>query len=452
MKLDRIVRTAIAAVVLLLLVIAIAALLFVTESALNVWDRLVEGPRVLLYGYIAVMIVLVVAAVWLIWRLVIRRKISPVKKTPASKLTRGEIEERLREADAAGVDTSAAQAELKELAARQQAGAVHLCFFGEISSGKSSLIKALIPDADVDVDVVGGSTTDTRNYRWRDDFGVEILLTDVPGTGGHEAGLDDIAIEEAQRSHVVLFVCDGDLTRAERTVVDRLLTIDKPLVLVLNKADRFDVEEQAALMQRLLEHLDEVGGTVARDRVVAVSAGGEVDVVERAPDGSEEVSRRRRPADIGVLVIAINRLLADEAESIDKQRDRAVFRLAADKLAEAESEYRVQRSEQIIRNSTRKAIIGSVAAVSPGTWHGDDAGALQTVRCDTQGSRYRGVPEPESESRRASFAFVARSRRQWSQGIPWTRYRRRGTCARGCLWLDIRRAGPQPGTYTQSAW
>ena len=77
--------------------------------------------------------------------------------------------------------------------------------------------------------------------------------------------------------------------------------------------------------------------------------------------------RRQRAADIGVLVVAINSLLEDESQPLEDRRDRAVFQLAADKLAEAEALYRVQRSEQIIRNSTRKAIIGSMAAVSPGT-------------------------------------------------------------------------------------
>jgi len=66
-------------------------------------------------------------------------------------------------------------------------------------------------------------------------------------------------------------------------------------------------------------------------------------------------------------VVAINSLLEDESHPLDDRRDRAVFQLAADKLAEAEALYRVQRSEQIIRNSTRKAIIGSMAAISPGT-------------------------------------------------------------------------------------
>jgi len=366
MKLDRVIRIAIAVLILLVFIIAIGAMLFLTEAALNVWDRLVEGPKLLLYGYLSVMVALVIAAIWLIWRLVVRRKIPKVKKAATRELSKSDIKERLRDAEASGVDVSAAQAELRDLATRQEAGAIHLCFFGEISTGKSSLIKALVPAAEVSIDVLGGSTTDIQHYRWHSESGSEILLTDVPGTGGLDKGLGEQAIEEAQRSHVVLFVCGGDLARPEALAVERLLTLGKPLVLVMNKSDRFDVEEQAALMQRLLEHLEKTSAAVDRDRVVAVSAGGEVDVIERAADGSENSVSRPRPADIGVLVVAINRVLDNTAE-IDKKRDRAVFRLAADKLANAEAQYRVQRSEQIIRSSTRKAVVGALAAVSPGT-------------------------------------------------------------------------------------
>jgi GTP-binding protein EngB required for normal cell division/uncharacterized protein (DUF697 family) len=367
MKLDRVIRIAIAAIVLLVFVIAIGAMVFLTESALNVWDRLVEGPKTLLYGYVAVMVGLLVAAVWLIWRLVVRRRIPAVRAAKPGKLSQQDIKERLHDAESAGVDVSAARDELQELAARQKSGAIHLCFFGEISTGKSSLIKALVPSADVSIDVVGGSTTEIKHYRWRNDTGIEILLTDVPGTGGHDDGFDDIALAEAQRSHVVLFICDGDLTRAEGLAVEYLIRLDKPFVLVMNKSDRFSVDERAALMERLLLHLDRMGADIGRDRVVAVSAGGDVDVIERGPDGEEATQQRQRSADIGVLVVAINRLLEDSTASIDEKRDRAVFRLAADKLAEAELQYRAQRSEQVIRNSTRKAVIGSLAAVSPGT-------------------------------------------------------------------------------------
>ena len=367
MKLDRVIRIAIAAFVLLVFVVAIGAMVFLTESALNVWDRLVEGPKTLLYGYVAVMLGLLVAAAWLIWRLVVRRKIPAGRTTKPSKLSQQDIKERLRGAESAGVDVSAAREELQELAARQESGAIHLCFFGEISTGKSSLIKALVPSADVSIDVVGGSTTEIKHYCWRNDAGNEILLTDVPGTGGYDHGFDDIALAEAHRSHVVLFICDGDLTRAEGLEVEYLIRLDKPFILVMNKSDRFNADERAALMERLLLHLDQMGADIRRDRVVAVSAGGEVDVIEREPNGEEATKRHQRSADIGVLVVAVNRLLEESMGSIDEKRDRAVFRLAADKLAEAELQYRTQRSEQIVRNSTRKAVIGSLAAVSPGT-------------------------------------------------------------------------------------
>ncbi len=80
MKLDRFIRIVVALLILLVFIVAIGAMLFLTESALNVWDRLVEGPKALLYGYVAVMVALGIAAVWLIWRLVIRRKIRPKKQ------------------------------------------------------------------------------------------------------------------------------------------------------------------------------------------------------------------------------------------------------------------------------------------------------------------------------------------------------------------------------------
>ena len=71
--------------------------------------------------------------------------------------------------------------------------------------------------------------------------------------------------------------------------------------------------------------------------------------------------------------LEVGRKAADELrcrlgiEIRDERRERAVFQLAAEKLQAAETQYRKQRSEQIIRSATRKAVIGSLAAISPGT-------------------------------------------------------------------------------------
>jgi uncharacterized BrkB/YihY/UPF0761 family membrane protein len=83
MKLDRFIRVAIAVVILLVFIVATGALLFISEAALNVWDRLKAGPPVLLYAYVGLMVLLAITAVWLIWRLVIRRKIAPNRSAAA---------------------------------------------------------------------------------------------------------------------------------------------------------------------------------------------------------------------------------------------------------------------------------------------------------------------------------------------------------------------------------
>ena len=96
MKLDRLTRIVVALLILLVFIVAIGAMLFLTESALNVWDRLLQGPKALRYGYLAVMAALVVTAVWLVWRLVVRRKIRPAhRQATAGKLTREEIRQRI---------------------------------------------------------------------------------------------------------------------------------------------------------------------------------------------------------------------------------------------------------------------------------------------------------------------------------------------------------------------
>ena len=104
MKLDRAIRTLLGIVLLLAFVIALAAVIFVTESALNVWDRLVTGPRPVLYAYVALIAGLVLAAIWLTFNLLVRR--SPkrrAKPASASPIDRNEIEKRLQDAEDAGL-------------------------------------------------------------------------------------------------------------------------------------------------------------------------------------------------------------------------------------------------------------------------------------------------------------------------------------------------------------
>ena len=67
----------------------------------------------------------------------------------------------------------------------------------------------------------------------------------------------------------MLFIVDGDMTQSERDALVVLGRTQRPLLLVLNKADRYSPEERERLLQRLREH---AGGLVAAENVLACAA------------------------------------------------------------------------------------------------------------------------------------------------------------------------------------
>ncbi|MEJ2601859.1 MAG: Era-like GTP-binding protein [Gammaproteobacteria bacterium] len=365
MKVDRILRIVLILAVTLLVVAVIAAMLFITESALNVWDRLREAPLWLVIGYTTLLVAIAAGAVWIVWRFLLPRR-SGEGERERPVFSEEALTERLGEAEAAGIDVAAARDELTNLAERRESGRIHLAVFGEISTGKSSLIRALVPGADVETSPVGGSTREIRRYHWQSPNGREVVLVDVPGTGGVGAEFDAVAREEALRAHVVLYLCDGDLARPEAEALAQLVAVGKPTILVLNKTDQYTKEDLHLIMERLqarLQDLDSKEPAVA----VRVSAREDETVLEEDGEGRLVERRRRREPDVAELVLALNEQLARDRDDLDRRRDAAVFALATEKLQAAQTAYRARRAEEIIRSYTRKAVIGALAAVSPGT-------------------------------------------------------------------------------------
>ena len=363
MKVDRLLRLTLAFVIFLAFLLALAAALFVTESALNVWDRLRSGPPWVLYTYAALVALLAITAAWLVWRFVIPRRGVAGSESGRVFVSRETLERDLARADAKGIDTRSARAELDRIEeAREKLG---IAMFGEISAGKSSLIGALLPGAELSISPVGGSTDTIRTYDWKSPAGVDVRLIDAPGTGNVDSAAETV-LEEAMRSHLVVFVCDTDFAQQDVDALARLLAVGKPVLIALNKADRYDPEELSAILARIheqllaLEHADAVS-------VVPVVAGGTERVIELDAEGRETESTRERAADISQLIVALNRFVKTDQGFLNRLRDRALFQLAAEKLSREESIYRQHRSEEIIRSYTKKAVVGALAAVSPGT-------------------------------------------------------------------------------------
>ncbi len=344
------------------LLVILAMMLFVTEAALSVWDQLKDVPSWVFYGYVAAILLIGGGGGWAVWRLLIPRK----RKDNGSTYTppkEAEITARLEKAAKAGIDIDAAVDELEDLKQRRATGQVHVAFFGNISTGKSALIRALVPSADVVISARGGTTRTVNRYIWRTAAGDELIVSDIPGSNEVGRQLDELSREEALRAHIVVYVCDGDLTRTQMQELQMLLSLTKPTIVAFNKADLYSQSALDQIRQRLHQHLDHA----MEAEIVAISAGGTEEIVRVYPDGREETSSRERPPRVEPLKLALQRQIDDQLDTLEALRDSAVFVLVAHKLDQAKSTYQQHEADKIIRRQTQKAIVAALATVSPGT-------------------------------------------------------------------------------------
>ncbi len=351
-------------ILLAVLALLAAALLWlalgVLHGAITLWQDLRALP-----GWAQwIVAVLLVAALcglgWIaMWLLAPGRRKSVVVAPP----TREEVEQRIDALKQRRAETAELEAELTELDRRARAEQLYVAVFGEISAGKSSVIRALAADAAPQVDVLGGTTRVVSHHSAHLPGGQMLTLSDVPGT--HEVSgsvREQLARDEALRAHVVLYVCAGDLTRDQDAELRWLRGFGKPLVLALNKADQFAGGERAVLERALRERY--AGITDAR---VVVSAGGTEDFERRLADGRVERVRRDRAPDIAALSTLLQRYAVAGPRAFESAREAAVLSSVDARAGSLGTQARERDADAIVAKYTRRAVVGAMAAVMPGS-------------------------------------------------------------------------------------
>lgn len=362
-------------------------LLRATDAALSVWDRLEAWPLWVRLGFLLALAALGTGALWGVWRLLRPRAPRPPRAAP---IDRGALEARIGRLDAAAPEGTQARSELEELDLRRAEGAVQACLFGQISTGKSSLLAALAPQAQPEIGPVGGTTVRIQRHRGLLPDGRTLEIADVPGSFEADDGEHiELARAEAARSHALIYVVDGDLARSQREELAALAQFGRPLVVALNKADRYTREELDALKDRI--------GRATRDLralVVATSAAHAQELVREHPDGRRETVLRERAAQVETLQRALARIADLGAQALEPGREAALFSRLDEQLAQGERREQRERSEKAIERYTRRAVIGALAAVAPGTdlvIQGALATALTRELCQIHGLRARDV-------------------------------------------------------------
>jgi small GTP-binding protein len=194
-------------------------------------------------------------------------------------------------------------------------GHIHLAAFGRVSTGKSSLLNALIGEDRFTVSPLHGETKQSSMQAWREEEVGGVYLIDTPGldeAGGEER--EALAKEVAGRADLVLFVVDGDITETELDSLRTLLTRGRPVIVVLNKSDLFTNDErqqlQAALRRRTAGLIDPA------HIIVAAAQPRPQTVVEVDAHGTEVTRQRVRPPDVEALRVLLWDILEAEGKTL----------------------------------------------------------------------------------------------------------------------------------------
>ena len=306
--------------------VLLVLVLYITDLGLSVWERLQRAPTTFWVIYLLILGVLGAGGTYGVWRVLNwgrppGRSRMAVPAKPPDETT---LRERLEQSEKSGVQVDAIRRELEELQRRRAAGEIIVSLFGEISVGKSSLIRALLPGTDVAVDVRGGTTRVVTYYTWTSPAGDRLILADLPGLNEADGSLDRQARDEALRAHVVIYVCEGDLTRDQYQALRTLVELGSPLIVALNKVDRFTQRELELVRGRLIERVGE------GIEVAPVQCGGMEEVTRIYHDGREETTLRERNPQVEDLRRALQGYLDTDPQVLDSLRDTAVLGWAGD--------------------------------------------------------------------------------------------------------------------------
>ena len=234
---------------------------------------------------------------------------APTSRREAAERSLGSVD-RLLERLQDDVARQSLQKERERVARELERGDLVVVVFGTGSSGKTSLIRALLRDIVGDVGAAMGSTSESQRYRLRLrglDRGVQ--LVDTPGI--LESGMDGRNREQQARQHasradLMIVVVDGDLRRSELDVVHSLSGLGKRLLLVLNKCDLRGEEEERRLLLLLRQRC---AGWLQADDVIPTSA---------CPQSLPRPGQRplQPPPEIGLLVRRLAAVLHADGDEL----------------------------------------------------------------------------------------------------------------------------------------
>ena len=252
--------------------------------------------------------------------------------------------------------------EIETISEKLNNGEIHIAAFGRVGTGKSSLLNALLGSKVFSTSPLHGETRRQQRSQWTSANSDHVVLIDTPGIDELQGeAREELARSVARVSDIVLMVCEGDLAETEAVAVQDLTGRGRPVLLVLNKSDRYSKNELNSLLSHLQNRCAEF---LEPENVLPASADPRPETVIRiADDGREQTRERAREVDISQLRLRLWNILEREGKTL-AALNAALFTSELDgRIAEKIVLARQAVAEKVIRNYCLTK--GLLVAVNP---------------------------------------------------------------------------------------
>ncbi|GAA0264286.1 GTP-binding protein [Rhodanobacter caeni] len=286
---------------------------------------------------------------------------------------------------------------IESMLAKLERGELHVAVFGRVSAGKSALGNALLGRHAFPVGVLHGTTTEAGHAPLDEAQHDGLVLIDTPGINELDGeARERLAFDVAEISDLVVFVCDGDLTRQELDALKNLAATQRPLLLALNKADRYGADELASLLDHLRQR---VAGLVRPHDVLAVAALPAAQRVVDVDAQDRETVRERAPApDVAALRERLLAIAAHEGKTLSAINAGLYAGRLTDQVSARIAQTRQQVATRLIRHYCLAK--GVAVALNPVPVADLLAAAGLDAAMVVQLSRLYGLPLTRAESGR----------------------------------------------------
>lgn len=249
--------------------------------------------------------------------------------------------------------------ELERILDKLENEEIHIAVYGRVSVGKSALLNALLGESRFTTSPLHGETREVAMGTWREYVDGNVMLIDTPGINEVDGeSREALAAEVAEKADIVLFVVDSDITGTELEALRALKAFNMPVVMILNKVDRYSAGQREQILDSLRKHLD---GIVAREDIVTAAAEPAVQRIIRVDDAGRETEAVRQP---DTDVDAVRNRLWEIIESEGKSLAAVNASLFAGRLGDQVAESILTAKRHLGQQTIRTYCIGKGVAVA----------------------------------------------------------------------------------------